>query len=583
MTDIHDFTYAVFEKSNITGEQQKVIEVCCDTTNSVIVRGNKVIRLIVEDILNTEYQQQVLDLDNEELRYYQLEALQILKQVVNDMYYIDDELVSHGKVILPTGCGKTKIFLRLIIEEIRNINIITAPTISLLRQLEFEFKTYAKKLNKDKFFSYLVVSSDSELLEHDELGDEIHLYEKNPTTDPEVILDFIKTNYENNNRMVIFSTMKSLYKVGEVLKTLEKVADMVIYDEAHRATGKGINCTLTHENFPVEHKLFFTATEKNKISNTDELLDFPMENEEYFGKTLYSKTAFEMITEEFILPPFIVASSFNDENAQKIYNILNDVELNENILENITAIDVKKELALMLSGLLAVYKETGYIKTIAFTQSIKIAEWYKSQFKIINKILTDILGHEVEGLYFDVIKQQVVGSDRLAMIKRFDNSKNAILFNYQVIKEGIDIQECNSVCWMRKMDSIGLMQSAGRALRKKGDKKYGYIICPINTDSKEKGKYIENMKNIALTLFQEGYKDTVIDPNNIIGFVKSISNINITRENLEKLIPNGNVKEIYELLQHIEIKGETIDFKHMDLKPFKGFTPEYSTIMDDTF
>lgn len=445
------------------------------------------------------------DAPEDELYYYQEEALNILKELVQDEYYFEDEHFRELIINLPTGSGKTRIFLELLAwwKEF-NVVVIAAPTISLVRQIENNTKNFLGNTE----FEYAVVCSDKNLVpeeiedEEDEGIYEMMVNSGEATTN---VSEIRNTLIKANKPLVIFATYRSLDKI---VAATDNDIDLLIGDEGHRMCDAPTN-KLFDGDFPFKYKVYFTATVREKISNTEELLEYPMTSVECFGPVAYKKTPQELIDGGFILQPKMIATTWNTEFA-------------EDILEEISAgltdasDDVKHEFCLFVAGLIHLYNETGKIKNIAFVQSLDVADWYQQNFSVIVDIVSNIVGHPVNINPY-VISQHVQGFDRVKMLRSFDNDDNAILFNYQVIKEGIDVQNCNSITWMRKMDAVGLMQSMGRSMRvdhNDPNKKYGYVICPINTDSKRKGDSIERMKDIAALLVSQGFEDQIIDEYN---------------------------------------------------------------------
>ena len=445
------------------------------------------------------------DIPEDDLYYYQEEALNILKDLVQDRYYFEEKHYRELIINLPTGSGKTRIFLELLAwwKGFKTV-VIAAPTISLVRQIENNTKNF---LGADGF-EYAVVCSDKNLVPEeieDEEDEEIYAMMMNSgeaTTSSSEIRD---TLLAAKKPLIIFATYRSLDKI--VAATNNDI-DLLIADEGHRMCDAPVNRLFSGE-FPFKYKAYFTATVREKISNTEEFLEYPMSAVEYFGPVAYKKTPQELIDGGFILQPKMIATTWNTEFA-------------EDILEEISAgltdasDDVKHEFCLFVAGLIHLYNETGKIKNIAFVQSLDVADWYKQNFSILVDIINKIVGHPVH-INSYVISQHVQGFDRVKMLRAFDSDDNAILFNYQVIKEGIDVQNCNSITWMRKMDAVGLMQSMGRAMRvdhNDDNKKYGYVICPINTDSKRKGDSIERMKGIATLLVSHGFEDQIVDEYN---------------------------------------------------------------------
>lgn len=442
------------------------------------------------------------------LYYYQKEALEILKLLVQDKFYHKDKNHYRELIInLPCGAGKTRIFLELLAwwEEF-NVSVVVAPTITLLRQLENDTKNFMKERNKD--FNYAVVCSDSDLdpnaFEYEEDMDILARMENHgpATTKVNEISNIISSS---EKPLIIFSTYASLTKVGIAALGLNIELDLLVADEAHRMSDAKARPNLLQENLPIKYKSFFTATVRSKKSNRVVDLDCPMNNRELFGPTAYQKTPSKLIEDGFILPVKWVEATWN-EKYYKIIETRTDLTAQE-----------KQEFVLFVCSLVYVYQKTGRIKNIAFVPSIKnSANWYYDNFKLLQKIINAVAGKDIN-LKPYVISQAVIGTDRTKMLKSFETDENAILFNYQVIKEGIDIQSCNSISWMRKMDGVGIVQSLGRAMRKDSSdktKEWGYVLCPMTDNGRrDTAAYVRRMRAVTGDLIEYGYEDIIIgDP-----------------------------------------------------------------------
>ena len=512
------------------------------------------------------------------LRYYQEEALNILKLLVQNKFifsknihdrtavehftpepaprshiYDYDNKQYHNLIInLPTASGKTRIFQELLSWNYQNYNleviVITSPTISLLRQIENRTKTFLKEHNC--LYDYKVVCSDSSSYNFDDHEDEelkkLLLERGEATTNVKDIENILQNHKE---KLIIFSTYASLKKIAQACSNLKITTDFLIADEGHRMCDLPAEDNLDQANFPVKYKAFFTATVREKISNSNQSLNRPMSNKNYFGPIAYKKTPQELINEGFILPPYFLPIDWNQDYADKLRKRLDQIGLD--VKE-----DIRHEFALFVAGLLKVFDDTKKIKNIAFTQSIDVAEWYVKHFHIVQDIINEFAGQKIDIKHF-IISQKVEGPARDKLLKEFSESKHAILFNYQVIKEGIDVDNCNSITWLRKMDALGLTQSMGRAMRKDPNdktKKYGYIICPINIDSKKKGEVIKNMLEIADTLISEGYADIIVDNLNLSNHA---GNTGVRGKNLRHIdLGKLSLRQIKQLLDYCHADGK---------------------------
>jgi len=500
---------------------------------------------------------------------HQEEAGVILDDLVNDRFThdIDGTDTKFNKLIIniPTGGGKTRIFL----EHIKRwygkfkIIVIVAPGVLLLRQLESETKKMmgAAKLELE----YHMVSSDkNDYYSDDDIDMDSDLYQtdQNPSYASCAEDEIEKRMRERVNPLIIFSTCKSLERVGSVAKKLDIEIDMLICDEGHRMCDKTAAMNLDYNNFPVKYTAFFTATVREKISNTDIPLEHPMSNLDEFGPVAFKVLPRTLIERNVILAPQHLVISWNDKSRQRIEKMIEarNIKMEE---------DIKNEFILFICGLIAVFNRTRKIKTIVYAQSIKVAEWYKKQMPVIIEIISTVFDEENLDIYSTVVTGRISGSERIQQFEDFKKAEHGILFNYAVIKEGIDIKDCNSIALLRILDSVGLMQAIGRALRvdpNDPNKRFGYIICPINTDGKQKGDAIQRMTDVATILFEEGYKDTIVNELNNADRLQGDGSKDSRYKDLNDIDwTNLTNSEIYNELKNASIEGELLSETEKDM------------------
>jgi superfamily II DNA or RNA helicase len=193
------------------------------------------------------------------LRYYQSNGLEIMKNNVI------------GKLILPTGAGKTVIFLEYLFHKI-GLLLIIVPTIILVDQ------TYKKAKEKGFKNVYRIYSKSKDI---------INLSKQE--TEPVLIV----TTYQSSGR--------------KTNKLLEYNYETIIFDECHRTSlstiSKELKCFqkfLNHKN--TKEKFFFTATEKNV--NADDLKEdefiSSMSNNNLYGNELFRYPYSQAITEGYL-------------------------------------------------------------------------------------------------------------------------------------------------------------------------------------------------------------------------------------------------------------------------------------------
>jgi superfamily II DNA or RNA helicase len=194
-----------------------------------------------------------------QLRYYQEASLSIMN--------------NHriGKLILPTGSGKTVIFLEYLFQK-TGLLLIIVPTIILVEQ------TYKKA--KVKGFKNVY-----------------RIYSKSK--------DIVNLSKQKTEPVLIVTTYQSSGK--KTNKLLEYNYETIIFDECHRTSlstiSKELKCFqkfLNHKN--TKEKFFFTATEKNVSADDlkeDEFIS-SMSNNNLYGNELFRYPYSKAITEGYL-------------------------------------------------------------------------------------------------------------------------------------------------------------------------------------------------------------------------------------------------------------------------------------------
>jgi hypothetical protein len=171
------------------------------------------------------------------------------------------------------GGGKTIIsywatrLIRPLLTNKMNLSIICVPSLYLIKQTLEEYQQQQDVRNED--FEYLCVCSDSKMTSSTETDLSITDIPFS-TTDIKTIQKFVNKPYNKKGIRTIFTTYQSGKVLAKALKSIK--VDLVIYDEAHKATGDS-NKTFAHlvldKNLKAQYKWFITATPKNWIGSLD--------------------------------------------------------------------------------------------------------------------------------------------------------------------------------------------------------------------------------------------------------------------------------------------------------------------------
>jgi superfamily II DNA or RNA helicase len=222
---------------------------------------------------------------------HQLEVLEVLKNNTK------------GKVILPTGTGKTWIQALDLANRISEKNefgvyVVVAPRIMLSYQLLSENKKIMYPRGIDARYLCVhsgAVSEDSMDMEILRLQNNIQYSESSSTTSSNEIKNFVRKVKKENKPLIIFTTYNSAERIIDGLGT-NKI-DTIYCDEAHYLVRENFHFFL--KKVKCGNIFFFTATEKH--SESDEGLG--MNNETVYGNILYFMSPREAIDNGLMLRP----------------------------------------------------------------------------------------------------------------------------------------------------------------------------------------------------------------------------------------------------------------------------------------
>lgn len=115
-----------------------------------------------------------------------------------------------------------------------------------------------------------------------------------------------------------------------------------------------------------------------------------------------------------------------------------------------------------------------YGKTVVFAVNKDHARELYARFSQDESITRN---HEIFLVYSGMNRQQPPGMDREEQFRGFSRSKNGVLINVNVMNEGVDIPDIQTVFMTKPLNSkIAVTQIVGRALRNAPGKKNAYVV-----------------------------------------------------------------------------------------------------------
>ena len=374
-----------------------------------------------------------------------------------------------GRVVMPTGAGKT--FVEAAVIEFqrkdnarKKIHLILAPRILLTNQLIGEFRKFSG-------LTYRALAFHSGNHEPDyEAGIK---WKEEATTRVDKIQGAYKNAVDSGQNLVVFST----YHSAEKLIGIE--FDTMIADESQYCVNEGFNEVI--RKLTARVKLFFTATEKHTASDKGRGLN----NTTIYGERLYYISPATLIQLGLIVPPrlHIMYGETRDEDKSIVSEVLEIARAQHDI--------TVQELG--FSKILFAMKGTDDVKTIEDN---------------IAKIRAEFPDHDVFTITSKNgarINNQKVDRE-LTFLPSLTTSKNCLIFHYDILSEGIDVDGITGVVLLRNMGLAKLLQTIGRAVRvykpNPGAKRWALIsVSVLNGDEDDK----ENVKYYVSAIRDGGY------------------------------------------------------------------------------
>jgi superfamily II DNA or RNA helicase len=350
-------------------------------------------------------------------RNYQSEGLDILQNSQESM----------GRVVVPTGGGKTLIESLFLNKQLSfsgtKIHLVLAPRIALINQLIKEYRDIAGQ-------GYIALAFHSGKDERD--YQQIKWQEFSTTSREKVDEERNRAKILKKD-LVIFSTYMSMKKLTDI------EFDIVIADESQYLVAE--NYFETWQKIAAKRKCCFTATERH----TKSLNGRGLNNEIVFGKILFQVTPKELIDGGWIVPPrlHIMYAETEDSIRTLIDEVVNLAKYQDQVTRQ----------TMPASKILFAMKGTDDVKKI--TENVKTFKKVLPNHKVFTIVSNAKYGSMVDG----------VKMARGNFMKELRECDNALIFHYDILSEGIDIDGITGVAILRNMVKSKLIQTIGRALR----------------------------------------------------------------------------------------------------------------------
>lgn len=371
-------------------------------------------------------------------REHQQEAISAIKtaQLLN---------VPAGRIVIPTGGGKTLVQAFTVRDAINgsddfNVHVVLAPRIQLLNQLFDEYR----KLIGQNYSALLFHSGNHEvedmtaLMDMDRAERAVRYAEFDGTTSIEKVQNRIDDAKAAGRDLVIFSTYHSCGRLSQ----LGIQFNTIIADESQYCLSENFFNSINKLEGQI--KLFFTATERHIINAKDELFR-GLNNENIFGSVLYQIAPQTLIDRGLIVAPALHVIAARRERASDM-TLIDEVQ---NIVEGQLSLShtmPERKILFALKGT----KQVGLIQ-----DNVAALKERFPDFTIFTIVSNENRGARVDG----------EKKSRSKFMIELANAQNALIFHYDILAEGIDIDGITGVALMRDMNKAKMLQTIGRALR----------------------------------------------------------------------------------------------------------------------
>jgi superfamily II DNA or RNA helicase len=360
---------------------------------------------------------------------------------------------SKGKVLIPTGGGKTVVMMqdaknRIAASDVPLTIVVVAPRILLANQLSDEFEQYLK--------------SEEICIAHVHSGETHHF----SSTQSHKIAAHNAVAKALQQHHLIFTTYHSLERVNES----GIVIDVAYFDEAHNSTKPMNSVGVARTSESSNAAYFFTATPKIAMSNSS-----------VYGSNIISISAKELIGAGTILSPQVETYEFDEVRTK----------------ENAAIVDAENIL-----GILSDMNETAP-KVLVAAPSTKVIWDALSHTSLLQSLIDmDYVIMHITSKHGAYINRKKVTREKffeqLTLLGK-DSTQKMIVFHYSILSEGINVPGLTHCIMLRNLPTIEMLQTIGRVIRVSQEdrsaiqnkqlqpgqfefykKPYGKIIIPVS-------------------------------------------------------------------------------------------------------
>lgn len=475
------------------------------------------------------------DLENSQIDWaqYQPTEAPVLKEkktlrphqrnALNSVFIQFSKGVERGKLIMACGTGKTFTSLKIaeaVAGEGKRV-LFLVPSLSLLSQTLTEWS----QESHTPLHNFAVCSDSDVGKKRKEMDDRVQVYTHElqypATTNAEHLAKEVQTRHDQDHMSVVYSTYHSIAVLNEAQqKHGLPPFDLIICDEAHRTTGATFDgddesaFVRIHDAGYVEgiKRLYMTATPRiygEQAKLTDGVTLCSMDDENLFGKELYTITFSEAVSRELLVDYKVLVLAVEESViSRRLQETLKD-QFNQLKVDDAAKI-VGCWKALSKQGVTdsLIGDSDPMRRAVAFCQVIE-KDYKGKNHKVSSKLIKDMFSAVVEE-YKQAEIADLLEADPNAVLdpalslqceaEHIDGGMNAgekeakinwlkaeppentcrILSNVRCLSEGVDVPALDAVLFLTPRSSqVDVVQSVGRVMRRAEGKKQGYVILPV--------------------------------------------------------------------------------------------------------
>ena len=400
-----------------------------------------------------------------------------------------------GRGVLPTSAGKTVIYGQMLAWKTQStlntkIHLILAPRIGLLNQIIKEVRNVAGQ----NYVALAFHSGQAEPEYH-----KVKWTEKS-TTNIQTVLDEIERAKTLGKDLTLFSTYHSMDKL------LDIDFDLTIADESQYLISKA--WFETYDKIKANQKFSFTATEKhNTVGSRGN------NNTDVFGDIVYQMTPKQLVDLGYAVPPrlHVMTASTNNSDKSKIDELIQFAVTQHRLTtdkaflkkyENKMLYDEEEDIEdnqpmMAHSKILYACNGTEIVKTVS--QNVTDFKKVLPKHKIFCIVSNSKYGATIDGIKVS----------RGEFMKELRECDDALIFHYDILSEGIDIDGITGVVIDRNMNLAKLIQTIGRAVRlwKQNPmaKRWAWVSVSVLNDNDDTKSWV---KDVVSQLKEAGYDIT---------------------------------------------------------------------------